>query len=251
MGSYDNDSRDIYPTPNLPGRDPVDSPLLKPSSLGKGGLRAVNLPDVVGELHDSQTRHSRRTAQVKNARFPTAALSGRLRLVGKSAIQDRYDRLLDAFKAARAEAGRVIGTGRAVSQNAVAAKLKTLGEGGATQRTVGRFINDTDQYPRVDTFLKMLAAVPEIHVAFDSAYVAVAPEEAEKASWSRIAHRLAQIMDVDAGQRLADALEDLHALGAFDTSWPHLRRAAIDARLALSKETEEEATQKKVAKRVK
>jgi hypothetical protein len=160
----------------------------------------------------------------------------------------QIDRWMKALAAARKAAAENIGPGKAHSQNAVAQMLRAHTGDATQQRTIGRFISDDKAHPRADTLFRIFAAVPAIGEAFENALSGLSADEAERASWSRIASRLEALMTVDEGLRLVDALEDLAALGNLDTTWPHLRRAAIDARRALAREQEEPADAKNMSR---
>lgn len=147
----------------------------------------------------------------------------------RTPAETRWDRWQAAVDAARAKLRALASApDQPVSQSEVQRRTEELGER-VTQRTVGRFI-DGASGTTVDTLFAILSVVPEAEDAFEASLSPSQPSDVEAASWQRLAARLARLMDVEAGHRLVDAIEDLASLDALNDSWPHLRQPAIDIR---------------------
>lgn len=226
MAGTDDLFGDVDPAPHETVANSVDRSLGHARPSGEFRLRAINGGDVFGQIHHNQTRQIRRVRQaVFGARLCLASY-GYLPAMSRKPIQSRWDRWSEALKAARAVLERV-------SNDEVARRIEEIGEGSLAPRSVARFVSG-EADTSVGNVISILAAVPEAGDAFEDALREVPINDATAASWGRLGRRLAAVMDVEAGHRLVDAIEDLAGLGPLDTTWTPLRDDATLARRILS-----------------
>lgn len=249
MGSPDDQRSDVNTAADLARGDAIDGALADSTTAGESKLGPIYLCDVrrQSDRHGVEVRLKRSSRQDLQAQVLSIVQSGSISPVSKSPAQERYERWMTACEQARKKAAELTRPGGPLSQNRIAKQIQELGEPGAKQRTVGRLING-EGTPRIDTFFRVLAVVPEAGDAFEDQLQQAGVPTEDASRWARITARLAALMKPDDGYKLADILDDLMEYGVLDTSWPHLKRALVDARRATNVARDESPAKEKMSK---